>query len=319
MPMQKRTHLKALIATTLLAGAGAAMAQAYPSRPVQMIVPFPAGAPVDTLARAFAQAMDKQLKQSVVVMNREGGSTTVGMNALLQAPNDGYTIVYGPVTALTVHPHWMKGLQYKADSFVPVCQTFENVFVLAAGPNSTVKDFAAAVAQAKAKPGGLTYAHPGVSSSPHLAGAELFQRAAVPATDVPFRGEAAMVGPLREGTVDLGVVTTGFAVNQTLKPLAVFGDKRLSNFPDTPTARELGFPVVPSGYGGLFMRADTPAPVVARVEEACKGAVADAAFHEMANRQFQQTEFLDRARFTARLQADARSKGELLKSVKLDR
>jgi tripartite-type tricarboxylate transporter receptor subunit TctC len=314
------THtMRKLAAGALLLGASAAFGQAYPSRPVQMIVPFPAGAPVDALARSFAQALDKQLEQRVVVLNREGGSTTVAMNALLAAPNDGYTIVYGPVTALTVHPHWMKALQYKPEAFVPVCQTFENVFVLAASPNSPLRDFAGVLQQAKSKPGGLTYAHPGVSSSPHLAGAELFQRAGVTATDVPFRGEAAMVAQLRDASVDLGVVTSGFALNQGLKPIAVFADKRVTAFPNTPTARELGFPVTPSGYGGLFMRADTPAQVVAKVEQACKGAVADVTFKDMAQRLYQDTEFLDRARFTARLQADSRSKAELLKTVKLER
>lgn len=319
MKQSLKKILSRLAAGALLAACGAAFGQAYPTRPVQLIVPFPAGAPVDALARSFAQALDRQLGERVVVLNREGGSTTVAMNALLQAPNDGYTVVYGPVTALTVHPHWMKGLQYKPEAFVPVCQTFENVFVLAAGPNSTARDFAGVVQQSKAKAGGLTYAHPGVSSSPHLAGAELFQRARVEATDVPFRGEAAMVGQLRDGSVDLGVVTTGFAINQNLKPIAVFSDKRLKAFPNTPTVRELGFPVTPSGYGGLFMRADTPAPIVARVEQACKGAVADATFDEMAQRLYQDTDFLDRAGFTARLQADSRSKAELLKTVKLER
>lgn len=310
-------RMKLLLAAATLA-ATAVHAQSYPTRPVQMIVPFPAGAPVDALARAFGQAMGKQLGQSVVVLNREGGSTTVAMNALLAAPADGYNIVYGPVTALTVHPHWMKGLQYKTEQFTPVCQTFENVFVLAGAPASP-GSFDAVLAAAKAKPGGLTYAHPGVSTSPHLAGAELFQRAGVQVTDVPFRGESAMIGQLRESAVDFGVVTTGFSISQNLKPVLVFSEKRLPAFPQTPTAREAGYPVTPSGYGGLFVRADTPAPVVARIEEGCRAAVADPAFKEMAQRLYQDTEFLDRSGFAARLQADAKSKGELLKTVKLER
>jgi tripartite-type tricarboxylate transporter receptor subunit TctC len=312
--------LRTLAAAALVLNAGAAAAQAaYPSRPVQMLVPFPAGAPVDTLARAFAQAFDKQVNQRVVTLNREGGSTTVAMNALLQAPADGYTLFYGPVTPITVHLHWMKGLPYKADSFTPVCQTFENIFVLAGGSNSPFKDLPSALAAAKARGTPLTYAHPGVSSSPHLSGAELFQRIGAPATDIPFRGEAAMVGSLRDNSVDLGVVTTGFALNQQLKPLAVFADKRLPAFPDTPTVAELGHPIQPSAYGGLFVRAETPAPVVARIEQACRGAVEDPAFQEMAKRLYQQGDFLDRAKFSARVQADLRSKAELLKTVKLER
>ncbi|MEO5672347.1 MAG: tripartite tricarboxylate transporter substrate-binding protein, partial [Ramlibacter sp.] len=164
----------------------------------------------------------------------------------------------------------------------------------------------------------VTYAQPGVASSPHLAGAELFQRAGLPATDVPFRGEAAMVPQLREGGVNLGVVTTGLVETQGLKPIVVFAEKRLPSYPNTPTAAELGISVHPSGYGGLFVRADTPAPVMARLEQACKGAVADRDFQEAARRNHQQTDYLDRARFTARLQADSRTKAELLKTVKLE-
>jgi tripartite-type tricarboxylate transporter receptor subunit TctC len=213
----------------------------------------------------------------------------------------------------------MKGLQFKADSFTPLCQTFENVFFLAAGPNSTIKDWNAVAAAAKGKPGGVTYAQPGVASSPHLAGAELFQRAGVAATDVPFRGESAIVPQLREGVVDLAVVTTGLVETQGLRPIVAFADQRLPGFPNTPTAAELGIQVHPSGYGGLFVRSDTPAPVMAKLEQACKGAVADRDFQEVARRFHQQTDYLDRARFTARLQADSRTKAELLKTVKLER
>jgi tripartite-type tricarboxylate transporter receptor subunit TctC len=312
-----RTSLAAASAAIAFVAAGVA-AQGYPERPLQLVVPFPAGAPVDALARAFGQALDRQLGQRVVVMNRDGASTTIAMNSLLAAPADGYTVVYGPVTALTVHVHWMKGLQFKPDSFTPLCQTFENVFFLAAGPNSPLKDWNAVIAAAKGKPGGVTYAQPGIASSPHLAGAELFQRAGVPATDVPFRGESAIVPQLREGGTDLAVVTTGLVEAQGLKPIVVFADQRQSAYPDTPTAAELGISVHPSGYGGLFVRADTPGPVMATLEQACKGAVADRSFQEVARRFHQQTEFLGRARFTARLNADARTKAELLKTVKLE-
>ncbi|MBL0419120.1 tripartite tricarboxylate transporter substrate binding protein [Ramlibacter sp. AW1] len=310
-------RFKLLLVAAALAST-VAHAQSYPTRPIQLLIPFPAGAPVDALARAFGQAFSKHVGQNVVVMNREGGSTTVAWNALLNSPADGYNVLYGPVTALTVHPHWMKGLQYKPEQFTPVCQTFENIFVLAGAPNSP-DTLDKVLAQAKAKPASLTYAHPGVSSSPHLAGAELFQRAGVQATDVPFRGEAAMIGQLRASEVDLGVVTTGFAISQALKPIVVFSEKRLPAFPQAPTAREAGYPVTPSGYGGLFVRADTPEPVIARIEESCRAAVADPAFKEMAQRLYQDAEFLGRSAFAARLNADAKSKADLLKTVKLER
>ncbi len=321
-----RRLLFALIGGTVLLGSAlpaaaqpAVAAGAYPNRPLQMIVPFPAGGPVDVVARSFALALDAQLGQRVVVINRDGGSTTVGMNALLGAPADGYTIFYGPVTSLTVHLHWMKGLQFKADSFVPVCQTFENIFILATRADSPYENFNAVLARAKADPGKLTYGHPGVSSSPHLAGAELFQRAGVEVTDVPYRGETPMLPQLKTGEIDMGVVTTGFVTTHGMRALAVFSDKRLSNYPNVPTVKELGFSVSPSGYGGLFLRADTPQPVVAALESGCRAALTVPSYREMAQRQHQQTEYLDHDRFKARIDADYKSKETLLKTVKLER
>ena len=305
-------------ALVTMSASGPVLAQPYPQHQVQMIVPFPAGGPVDVVARAFAQAMDQQLGQPVVVLNREGGSTTVGMNALLNAAPDGYTLVYGPVTALTVHTHWMKNLQFKFDSFTPVCQTFENIFFLAAGPKSPYANFEALLKEAKARPGALTYAHPGIASSPHLAGAELFQKAGVSLADVPFRGETPMLTQLLNREVDFGVVTTGLVTTHSLRPFAVFADKRLAAYPDVPTVKELGYAVTPSGFGGLFVRKDTPAAVVARVESACRGAVQDPKLRDAAKRQYQETEYLGSSDFAARILADYRSKEALLKTVKIE-
>ncbi len=319
-PRVRRAWQRLCMAVVAITASATAHAQAvYPARPLQLIIPFPAGGPTESLGRSFAQVMDTKLGQRVVVINRDGGSTTVGMNALLAAPADGYTLLYGPVTALTVHLHWMKGLQFKPDSFVPICQTFENMFVLAAKPDSHFSHFSQVVEEGKREAGRLAYGHPGISSSPHLAGAELFQGAGVQARDVAFRGEPGMLPTLLNGDIDLVVATTSFVTTQNLRPLAAFSDKRLPQFPNTPTVKELGYTVSPSGYGGLFVRADTPPEVVSRLEQACQNTVSDPVFREAARRLYQQTDFLDHTAFKARIQADHRSKGELLKTVKLDR
>ncbi len=309
------------LALPLLCAAGwpNAHAQTYPVKPIQMIVPFPAGGPVDVVARSFAQILDTKIGQRVAVVNRDGGSTTIGMNALLAAPGDGYTIYYGPVTSLTVHLHWMKGLQFNSGSFVPVCQTFENVFILASSSTSKFTNFESVLADAKARPGALTYGHPGVASSPHLAGAELFQKAGVSLRDVPYRGETPMLAQLLTNEVDLGVVTTGLVTAQNLRPLAVFADKRMPAYPNAPTVKELGFPATPSGYGGLFLRSDTPAEAVAKVESACRDAVLDPGFIAVTQRFHQQADYLSRERFSARIQADFKSKEALLKTVNVER
>lgn len=315
------TRLRCLAAAfTAIAVTAMSSARAeYPERPLQVIVPFTAGGAVDAVARALAQALDHKIRQPVAVINRDGGGGTVGFNALLAAPADGYTLLFGPVTPLTVHVHWMKGLQFNAQSFVPVCQAFENIFFVAATPASTFKSLDNVLTHARARPGMLTYAHSGVASSPHLAGAELFQKAGVELRDVPFRGETPMLAPLKDGSVDLGIVTLNGVRTHGLVPLAVFADKRLRGYENVPTVQELGYGVTASGYGGLFMRADTPRPIVARIESACREAVDAAEFKQIAERNQQFSEYLNAARFAARIDADQRSKAKVLSSVKLER
>jgi tripartite-type tricarboxylate transporter receptor subunit TctC len=318
-PVALRSVCLAVLAITLSAAALSPARAQSPERPLQMVVPFAAGGAIDFVARSFAQALDRQLQQRIVVVNRDGASGTIAFNAALAAPADGYTILFGAVTPLTVHLHWMKGLQFDATSFVPVCQTFENNFFVATAPGSPLKSLESALTNARARPGQLSYAHTGVASSPHLAGAELFQKAGVQLVDVPFRSEASMLVPLKDGSIDLGIVTSNAVMTQGLTPLAVFAERRMAAFPAVPTIKELGYAVTPSGYGGLMMRATTPAAIVAKIESACREAVADPDYKQAAERNHQDAEYLGRAGFTARMEADRRSKATLLKSVKFER
>jgi tripartite-type tricarboxylate transporter receptor subunit TctC len=165
----------AVLAVALALAATVTCAQDYPARPIQMLVPFPPGGIVDIMARGFAQPLDGRLGQRVLVVNRPGGGLTIGMVGLAQAPADGYTVLYSPVTPITIQPHRMKNLAYTRETIIPICQTFENVFYVAVGPKSQFQDFQSLVAYAKANPGKLRYVTPGVASSPHLAGAELWR------------------------------------------------------------------------------------------------------------------------------------------------
>jgi len=307
----------AVLAVALAAAATVARAQDYPARPIQMLVPFPPGGIVDIMARGFAQPFDARLGQRVLVVNRPGGGLTIGMVALAQAPADGYTVIYSPATPISIQPHRMKTLAYTRESVIPICQTFENMFYVAVGPKSPFQDFQSLIAYAKANPGKLRYVTPGIASSPHLAGAELWRKAGVELTDVPYAGEASGFPHLLTGEVDLGIITTSGVASQKLRPLAVFATERVKRYPDVPTVAELGFPILPSGYGGLFVRAGTPAPIVARLEAACREASADPGYQDLAEKQFQQSSYLDREAFTARLDADYKSKAALIPTLKL--
>ena len=292
-------------------------AQEYPARPVQMVMPFPPGGIVDIMGRGFAQALGTKLGQQVVVVNRPGAGLTIGMAAVAQAPADGYTIIYTPVTPITIQPHRMKNLSYTREQIIPLRQVYESLFFVAVGPKSPFQDLQSLLAFARANPGKLRYATSGIGSSPHLAGAELWQKAGVQLIDVPYAGEVQAMPSLVSGDVDLGIITaTGVNVGK-LRPLAVFADARYPAFQQVPTVAEAGLAVLPSGYGGLFIRADTPPAIVARLEAVCREAAADPAYRDLAARQFQLSNHVDRAGFSARIEADFRAKGVLLPTLKL--
>ena len=294
-----------------------ASAQEYPSRPLQMIMPFPPGGIVDIMGRGFAQALGTRVGQQVVVVNRPGAGLTIGMAAVGQAPADGYTMIYTPVTPITIQPHRMKSLPYTREQFIPLCQVYESLFFVAVGPKSPFQDLQSLIAFARANPGKLRYATPGVGSSPHLAGAELWSKAGVQLTDVPYAGEVQAMPSLISGDIDLGIITTSGVNTGKLRALAVFAEARYAAFQNVPTVTEAGLPVLPSGYGGLFIRSDTPAAAVARLAVACKEAAADPAYLELAARQFQLSNYIDRAGFSARIDADFRAKAALLQTLKL--
>lgn len=300
-----------------LGGATRTSAQDYPSKPLQLLVPFPAGSTVDILARGFANAMTPKANQPIVIQNRAGGTMTIAMTALVQAPADGYTVLYTPVTPITIQPHRMNNLAYTRESTIPLCQNFENLFWLAVGPKSPFQSYAEVIAAAKASPGRLRYATVGVGSSPHLAGAELWLRNGLQLVDIPYAGEPAYAPHLLTNEVDMGISTTTLVVTQKLRPLAVFAGQRQKSQPNVPTLAELGHPIIPSGYGGLFVRAGTPPNIVSRLEDLCRQAAQDASYKEITERNFQQADYLDRAAFSARIEADFKAKAALIPSLKL--
>jgi len=315
VPSSRPARCALALFVTLLFDPALASAQSYPSKPVQILVPFPAGTVVDTMARTFAQVAERKFTQRLLVVNREGGSFTIAMGAAAAAPADGHTLVMSPHTPLTIQLLRMKNLPYQRDSFIPLCQTYELNFFIAVGPASPFTDFRSVIEFAKANPGKLKYGTSGIATVLHLTGAELWQRAGVNIGDVPYKSEALFIPNLLAGEIDLGVVATAYALK--LRPLLAFTERRLPALPNVPTAQELRYPVRPSGFGGLFVRAGTPAPVVERLEATCREALNDPAYQQMAERQFLASNYLGRAAFTARIDQEYESKARLLRSLNL--
>ena len=308
----------ALTGAFVVAGAGAARAQsAYPSRPVQVIVGFPAGGSVDVMARSLVAAISAQLGQPFVVVNRDGMSGTIGFGALAGARPDGYTLGAGPTTPISVAPHLLAEVKYGVDSFEYVCQSFENVFTIAVPLDSPLRSMAELVASARANPGKLAYGHSGVGTVPHLSVAHFLYRTGIDISAVPYRGEAALLPDLVSGRVQLGAPSVALAVSQKVRVLAVFADSRHPAFPEAPTFKELGMPSMPPGLNGLFAPKGTPRAALAALERACEHAVQGESFRALAQKLSQRVAYLDSAQFAERAREDSRYKGELIKALKI--
>jgi tripartite-type tricarboxylate transporter receptor subunit TctC len=303
--------------TLLVAMACSAAAQGYPSKPVTILTPLPPGSTVDVLARAFSQQLSTRLKVPVVVESKAGAGLMIAMQSAANAPADGHTLVFTPVTPLSIQTHRHKNAGYTLDSFVPLCQTFENIFFLAVSSKSEAKDVRSLVARLKREPGSFAYGHSGAGSAPHLMAEEFWRDLGVSASDIPYRGETAFLPDLLAGSIEGGMVTTAALNQHKYRPLVVFSDARSKAFPDVPTAAELGAKVLPSAYGGLFVRKGTAPETIAALEASCKDIVESPAYQQQAEALFQNATYLNRTASTKRLAADHESKGRLLSVIQL--
>jgi len=276
MARELRTGRRALLAGLAAVPMPAVAQDGWPDRPLQLIVPFPAGGAVDLLARSLAESLADSLGRPIAVMNRDGASGAIGLTAVATARPDGYVLGFTPSAPLTVLPHLQRGLSYSLASFRPICQVAAGPLVLAAAQDSPIRSLADAIAAARAAPGCVAVGYGGIGTLLHLALADLEAQGGVEFLHVPFRGDPPNVLALQSREIALSVLNLGSAVSQRLRILAVFSPVRLPDQPDLPTAREQGIDVVQEPVLGLIVAAGAPAPAIARLEAACRAANADA-------------------------------------------
>mgnify|MGYP000347571265 FL=1 len=192
------TWMQGLVGLALSASAIHSSAQdTYPARPITMINPWAAGSSTDIMARAVAEQFYKQMGLSVVVVSRDGGSGVVGMTALMQAPADGLTLAFTPMTPVTIQPHHLKDLKLSPDTIQPVCGITENILALSVRSDSPFKSLADLIAAAKSK--SLSYGSPGPNSAPFLAVDDLARHQKLNVVHIPFKGDAASLQELLAG------------------------------------------------------------------------------------------------------------------------
>ena len=312
MSMSRLRHVVAMAIATLACGIACAQGT-WPDRPIQLIVPFPAGGGVDVIARPFAEVFGEILHQPIIVVPRDGAAGTIGTAVVASAKPDGYTLAFTPNGPITVQPHVIASLPYKTDSLVPLCQAFAVQYVLAVRPDSPYKTFNDLVAAVKAQPGKLTYGFGGVATAPHLAISQLMIAGNLDMLGVPFRGDPQAIVALRAGEIDSATLNIGGAKAQGFRTLATFADTRQAEIPDTPTVKELGYPVVSSAFGGLLAPKGLPADIASRIESACEKVVADERYRKAVRLASQEPVYRNGSQFAQMLATDYAIKGDIVK------
>ena len=264
---------RAAVALLLPAALTAAQAQPSADRPVKLVVGFAAGGPSDIVARVFADHATRALGRQFIVDNRPGANAMLATEAVAAAPADGGTLLIA-ATNHTMIPA-LYGARIKFDavtSFKPICTLASSATVLVVGPSLKVKNVAEFLAAARAKPGALTYATPGIGSSPHLATETLRKATGTSFVHVPYKGAAPAITDLMGGQVDWSLATVGSVLpylrSGKLTALAVASRQRSTLLPQVPTFDEAGVKgfVVDTWYG-LLAPAATPADVVQALEK----------------------------------------------------
>jgi tripartite-type tricarboxylate transporter receptor subunit TctC len=301
-----------VLAAAALCGASAASAQTYPSRPVNVIVPFPPGGNTDIMARALQNEMSKALGQTMVIINKGGAAGTLGLIDLNRAAPDGYTIALTPNNPLTAQPHVQK-LPYDMNSFRYICLTYYAPYVLIAGPQAPFKTFDEFVRFARAKPENLVYGHPGLASQPHLGMLAALNAIGAGGLGVPFTGAGPMAQALLSGTVMAITETPAVAAASNLPVLAALSDVRIGALPDVPTMKELGYPATSFTAGGVIAPGSTPPAVVGALEKACADATARAEYKSIAARLNVEARYLAGEAFRKLFDTDSAENAEALK------
>lgn len=264
-----RRLLLALAASAL---ASSAFAQAgYPEKPIRLIVPFPPGGGTDIISRIVGDKLSSTLGWKIVVENKAGAGGTLGLDAAAKSKADGYTMVMAQTSNLSIAPSLMTGLPYDPiKDFTPVTLVSEVPIAITVGADSPIKTFADLVKAAKAEPGKVLFASPGIATVAHLTGEYLQKVAGIKYKHVPYKGLAQALPDVISGRATFYASSVESANGPVkagqLRAIAVTSAKRLPEWPNVPTVAESGFPGFQAvTWFGIAVPAGTPEPIVNRL------------------------------------------------------
>jgi tripartite-type tricarboxylate transporter receptor subunit TctC len=315
--MQRRTMLAAS-----LAAPWPAAAQGFPNRPLRLIIPYPPGGGTDTLARPFAERLGVRLGRPVIIENRGGAATNIGMEAAARAPADGHTLVIN-ADNIAYFPLLYRNMPYELfRDFAPVGYMAESPLVVGANPAVPAATLAEFVALARAAPERFSFANPSIGSPHHLGFELLARETGIRLTQAQYRGGGPALNDVLAGHVSIGVFSLG-AVSQhfaagTLRPYAVLSPRRSAVAPDIPTTAEAGWPAAVNGLRFLLLvPAATPEPIVAALHQAMRETLAEPALAEQLTRGGFDITVTTPAEATAMLRAEATRWAAILPALNL--
>ncbi len=315
-------HLLALALAAVAAALTphAAAQSTYPDKPITMIVPFPPGGVADTVARPVAEALGRELKQSVVVENKAGAGGALGIGVVARAAPDGYTLLLS-LSSISILPEADKLLErkpaYQLSQFKPIARFTADPTVLVVRADSRWKTFAEFLADVKANPGKYNYGSSGNYGTMHVPMEMLKASAGFRMTHIPYTGAGPAVVALLGGQVDAIASGPSTVVQQIqagkLRALAHWGEQPLSALPDVPSFKQLGYPVRFAQWSALFVSTGTPDDAIRKLRAAAAKVAADSNVRQVIAKAGSPIEYLDAPEFQTYWDADA---AEMTKAVR---
>jgi len=312
--MKKRTWMMlapAILAFGILSSA-LLFADTYPSRPIQIIVPFPPGGVADLVARPAAAGLEKQLKQPVAVVNKPGAAGAVGMQSAAVSKPDGYTLL-SALVSISVIPEvdalFGRPRTYKREDFAPIALLSADPMIVVVKKESPFKSMADIAAEAKRRPGEIMYSSSGIYGATHVPTEMWAHAAGVKMRHIPTPGGGPALTALLGGHVDIlfsvPIIAYGQIKSGDLRPLAVTSDKRLAAYPDVPTLKELGYDVEYYIWCGLFAPQATPKEAIKVLRDAVRQVVATPEFKNAMEKMNTPIDYRDADEFKKFWDADA--------------
>lgn len=314
--MLNRRHACAAL---LSLACGAAAAQAFPSKPITLVVPNPPGGVVDGSARVVSDLLGKQLGQSVVVENKGGASGNIAYQGVARSPADGHTLLVSYSAYHVGNPSMFSRLPWAQKDFVPVALLTAATNVITTHPSVPAKNLKELIAHVKSRPGTVNYASQGNGSLSHVGTALFEQTAGVEMVHVPYKGSGAAIQDVLAGNVEVFMTTPpsvmGHVQTGKLKAYAVTSKNRHPMMPDVPTTAEAGLPGFElEAWVGLFAPAGTPPAVVRQLSEAVKKALETPEAQKRAAAQGIETRYMGPEALGALVARDTEYWGKLIKS-----